>query len=395
MVRFYAIVFCLLMGFLVPIKARSLPIPVELESHLSQAATATYNLDFNLSEHHLSLTEQLAPGHPAPYFLRVMNTWYNLSYDSLLKRDNNLERLLLIRADETIRVAKVYAKNRENRAVAYLYWGGALGAKGWYHVSRKQWLRAYFSGKKGLELVQKAIELDPQVYESNLGIGMYEYYASTLGPLLKALSSFMIRGNKQSAIEKLELAENRSKLVGIEAAYFLWNAAMDENRMADARLKLAHLYRVYPESPLFKWCEIQINFYERKWAEVMVLADVYIAAAVRRAEHSGNTAQSSKLLAKVYYHAGLAAENSGQLDRAQTYFIAASNAPAEFAGWKVMALLERGKIYAAASPPMLILKLVTPAAVLREIVTSRTTSCPCNILSILMLEGEMPVAPAG
>lgn len=329
----------------VKISYASEPFPPQLETDLSAGATAIYLLDFKSAEQHFRQAVQIQPQHPAPYFFLLMLTWYRLTYDSLLNRNRDLERLLEDQSDQTVAIAKKFSKNKESEAVSYLYWGAALGAKGWYYVSRRQWVRAYFAGKKGYQLVQKTIELNPAIYDAYLGLGMYEYYAATLGPILRVLSSFLIRGNRETAFEYLQLSQSKSRYVKLEASYFIWNAALDEERLAEALRQSEILNRLSPHSPLFKWCEIQTLFYQKEWKEVIMKGEEYIALAQAGPQPKDYINSYQLLLSKVIYHCGLAALNLRNIDLAKNYFNQTIDQVAEFPGWKVMAYLRRGELF--------------------------------------------------
>lgn len=325
-------------------QSAALAFPQELEADLSAGATAIYNLQFDLARDRLDHAIQLRPDHPAAYFFKAMAKWYELTYDSLLNRDDRIEKDFEDLADKTISISKKFAKDPRLEAVAALYWGGGLGAKGWHYFSRRQWVKAYFSGKKGYGLLNRVLEKDPEMYDAYLGIGMYQYYAATLGPVLKALSAFLIRGDREQGMRDLHFAESRSRYVRLEAAYFLWNAAMDEGRLADAHEKLAFLNHAVPNSPLFLWCEIQTVFYEKKWDEVLAMSEEYIhwSHMSPRPEQYQNT--FPLLLAKVYFHAGLAALNLKKLGEARSYFNRCIAQESDFEGWRTMAYLRRGEL---------------------------------------------------
>lgn len=321
--------------------------PHELEEDLSAGATAIYHLNFKIAENRLNRAIKIRPDHPAAYFFVTMSKWYELIYDSMENRNSRLEKSIQDSADDTIRIAKKFSKspNSKNQSVGFLYWGGSLGAKGWYYVTRGQWVKAYLSGKKGYEFAVKAIEMDPELYDGYLGLGMYQYYAATLGTVLKVLASFFVHGDKEKALQYLHLAESKSRYVKLEASYFLWNAALEEDRFEEASEKVKLLLSAFPDSPLFRWCEIQTLFYQKNWTEVLKKSEQFIYEAHKAPQPENFQSSFRLLLSKVYYHAGLSALHLKKIHLARTYFDQAINQPSEFKGWKVMAYLRRGEIF--------------------------------------------------
>lgn len=319
--------------------------PAKLDADLSAGASAIYQLDFKSAEEHFHRAIQLQPEHPAAHFFLLMLTWYRLTYDSLIHRNPALEKTLLDQAESTFAIAKEFSKSGQTETVGYLYMGGASGAKGWYHVTRSQWVRAYFAGKKGYGLVRKAVNLDPELYDAYLGVGMYEYYAATLGPTLKVLASFAIRGDKESALRNLRLAELKSRYVRLEAAYFLWNAALEEGRLDDALEKMKFLNRSFPDSPLFKWCEIQTLYVQKKWEEALKKSEEFISLANAGPQPENFVSPYELLMSKVLYHSGMSALELKDIKLAKHYFDRTIDQPAEFQGWKVLAYLRRGELF--------------------------------------------------
>lgn len=319
--------------------------PLELEADLSAGTTAIYLLDFKSAEKHLQHAIDLQPEHPAAYFFLLMSTWYQLTYDSFLNRSPTLEEVFSERLESAVRQSKKLLKNKETRPIGYLYWGGTLGVKGWYHLTRGQWTRAYFSGKKGYSLLKKSLELNPELYDAHLGIGMYEYYAATLAPTLKALSSFAIRGNKEKALNHLWLAELKSRYVRTEASYFLWNAALEENRLEDAAEKVKVLNGFFPESPLFQWYKIQTLYSQKRWKEVIKNGEEFFLLASQGVQREDALNSYGLLISKVLYHSGMSALYLKNLELAKLYFDRTIDQPADFLGWKVLSYLRQGELF--------------------------------------------------
>ncbi len=319
--------------------------PPDLEGYLSAGTSAVYNLDFKSAEEQLARAVQIRPDHPAAYFFQLMLIWYRLTYDCLLNRNPPMEKKLLDQAERTIDISKTYIEKSGHPEVGYLYLGGALGAKGWFHVTRNQWVRAYLSGKKGYSNMLKVVELDPEVYDAYLGIGMFEYYAATLGPTLKALASFSIRGDRERALRHLRFAEFKSRFVRLEAAYFQWNAANDEQRYDDAERKAAALTHSFPDSPLFLWCRIKTAFDQKKWDVVMQECERYILRANAGPQREFYLSPYELLMSKVLYHYAVSAWNIRNFRLAKQLLDSVIDQPTEFEGWKSLAYLRRGELF--------------------------------------------------
>ncbi|MBI1979708.1 MAG: hypothetical protein HYS58_02980 [Elusimicrobia bacterium] len=79
--------------------------PQAIEADLSAGADAIYRLQFHSAEEHLRHAIQMRPDHPAPHFFMTMLRWYQMTYDSLLRRDPTLDRLFEAQTNLTASVA--------------------------------------------------------------------------------------------------------------------------------------------------------------------------------------------------------------------------------------------------------------------------------------------------
>src|SRR5881396_43980 len=96
------------------------PFPPRLEADLSAGASAIYMLDFDSAQEHFERAIDLDPDHPAAYFFELMLIWYRLTYDSLMNRDPEREKLLENQAELTVQKARQFAQDPATRAVGYL-----------------------------------------------------------------------------------------------------------------------------------------------------------------------------------------------------------------------------------------------------------------------------------
>jgi tetratricopeptide (TPR) repeat protein len=312
---------------------------------LSSGATAVYLLNFGLAESQFRRAIEIAPEHPAGYFFLAVLRWYQLVYDTPFNKDSEVEKNFRDQLEVSIEKAKGYAENPATRAVGLQYWGAALGTKGKYFIVREKWVRAYFTGRKAYTFLQDSFHLNPSVTDVRLGLGMYEYYAATLAPTLRALASFAISGDRDKAMEHITAAEKNGSFVRMEATLFLWEAAVQEGRFADAQCFLDTLDRNIPNSPLFQWCRIQTEYVQGHWENVITDGDQFIGRAARAPQFRGTADPHQKLLSKVLYHCGMSAFRLKRMNEAKLYFDAAIDQHPDFTGWKTLAYLRRGEIF--------------------------------------------------
>ena len=92
---------------------------------------------------------------------------------------------------------------------ALMAMGAAYGVSSRLLCTRKEWIKAYFQGRKAIGFVRKAAALDPELYDAYVGIGMYEYYNGVYSHVDKVLAKLRFGGNRLQGIEHLKIAAAR------------------------------------------------------------------------------------------------------------------------------------------------------------------------------------------
>jgi hypothetical protein len=110
------------------------------------------------------------------------------------------------------------------------------------------------AGVEGRKHLLRCLELDPDMADADLGLGLYNYYVDTLSAMAKVLRFFMgiPGGDKRVGLRQLETAAAKGELTQTEARYNmaknLRNYDRDYARALDAA---APLTTEFPENPLF------------------------------------------------------------------------------------------------------------------------------------------------
>ncbi|HVB98962.1 MAG TPA: tetratricopeptide repeat protein [Candidatus Dormibacteraeota bacterium] len=110
------------------------------------------------------------------------------------------------------------------------------------------------AGVKAREHLLRALELDPALADANSGLGLYNYYVSTLSPIVKVLRIFLgiPGGSKQQGVEQLRTAMAQGRLTSIEARFYLAkNLRTYDHDYAEALRVAEPLARQYPHNPIF------------------------------------------------------------------------------------------------------------------------------------------------
>src|SRR5690242_11022507 len=114
------------------------------------------------------------PKDPAGYFYKTATDWWQLAQQFDISQPEIVTRMEND-YQETVRVAENLLKSdpdKRTKALAYMYMGGAQGLKGRWLVTQRQWVDAYFLGKKGHKMLRRALKYNPDLYDVYLGLGI-------------------------------------------------------------------------------------------------------------------------------------------------------------------------------------------------------------------------------
>lgn len=145
----------------------------------------------------------------------------------------------------------------------------------------KEWIEAYFVGRKALGFMRSAIKSDPQVHDARLGLGMYDYYSDLFPRIIGPLAKLVLRGDRQRGIETLSLvaekghySRNTAKILLVEIFTEDRYGARDAPKAIEI---MKDLRAQYPDSAMMHSSEL-VAFYEsERYAQVVAGAQEYLA----------------------------------------------------------------------------------------------------------------------
>lgn len=156
--------------------------------------------------------------------------------------------------EAAITSTEAWTEREPDRAEAWFYLGGAYAVRVQWRVLRGHKLSAARDGKRILQALEKAIELDPALDDAYFGMGMYKYYADVAPAAARMLRFLLLLpgGDRTEGLAEMLRARSRGKLLQGEADYqlsiiYLWY----EEETARAIHLLEGLRSQYPASPLF------------------------------------------------------------------------------------------------------------------------------------------------
>lgn len=211
-----------------------------------------YNLQFVKAKQLFSKIISKHPNHPVGYFYDGMVDWWkimidlpNEKYDEVFEKKMDL---VIEKCDH------ILLRDRNNYEGVF-YKCAALGFRGRLRANRKKWIKAAGDAKDALPLVERLKNLKTENNDVKFGLGLYNYYADAIPekyPVLKPITVFLPKGNKQKGIQQLIYASKNATYASTEALYFLSKIYFSfEKNYLKANEFVKKLHHRYPKNTFF------------------------------------------------------------------------------------------------------------------------------------------------
>ena len=288
----------------------------DFDAQAQRGIAAVYNLEFEKANTEFSSLARNYPSHPAGKFFLAMIDWWKIlmTIDDESNDDQFIERM-----DEVIDLCDSLLDVNENDVSALFFKGGALGFQGRLRANRNSWIKAANDGRLALPIVQKAYAIAPDNYDILLGIGIYNYYASTIPekyPIVKPVMVFFPTGDKAKGIEQLTKASEKAKFASLEAKYFLLQLSYNYERQYERAYELStSLWNRFPNNVVFHRYVGRSAYSLSKYGEAQgAFAEILKRSNEEQRGYSGFAKREA------LYYLGMIAMNTNGLDQALRYF---------------------------------------------------------------------------
>jgi len=206
------------------------------------------------------------PQSPLGYLLEADATWWKIFFATgnlidpdvfdvvsapTTPYDSHFESLIhaaINKSEARIRAGQDVARN-------YLYEGMAYALEARLMGLRGKGLPTARAGKKMRGLLLKALELDPQLTDAYLGVGIYNYFVDTLPTIVKILKFFigLPSGSRELGLDQLQRAADHGELTRGEAGFYLAKdfSRGNERQYAKSLELFEKLRQEYPRNPLW------------------------------------------------------------------------------------------------------------------------------------------------
>ena len=248
-------------------------------AHADKGVNAIYNLDLDTARTELSAVLEEHPNYPLGLFGKVMIEWARYEYE-FEKSNTRQATVFEDMINSSITGIETWLKQNGEEAQAYLALGGIYGVKARFLLANHNYVRAYFTGKKGLKYMNKAVELDPQMYDAYLGQAIYEYYAGTLPAVVRVLAKLVISGDAQKGINYLNLIKDKGRYSANTAKLLLVEIAIQSKDYYNPPLAEQYIKEIiakYPQNPLFRFVAIIAAYQNKNYEYVRQGAKDFLA----------------------------------------------------------------------------------------------------------------------
>jgi tetratricopeptide (TPR) repeat protein len=242
-----------------PAHAGGLQIPDEAK----QALNTLYSGDADAAIAMARKFQSLEPDHPLGYLLEGEARWWQrycaaveIKYGMVeaWKRSKEPEDEYYFRlTDKAIQAADSQLAKQET-ADLHFFKGMGWALKVRVYGLRNDNRLAARAAVNGRAEMLRALELDPDLADATAALGIYNYYVSTLSPIVKLLRFFMgiPGGDKELGVKQMETAMTRGVVLDVDVRFILARALRQYDEKYERALQIAEPLAVrYPKNPNF------------------------------------------------------------------------------------------------------------------------------------------------
>jgi tetratricopeptide (TPR) repeat protein len=209
--------------------------------------------------------EDARPDHPLGYLIETEVLWWNIYCKWTEQKYNTIDAwgqprpadadddAGLALADKVTHLAEA-GISKFDTAEMELYAGLGYASRARLLGLRYQKMPVARAGVEARKHLLRCLELDPDMADAYLGLGLYNYYVDTLSAMAKILRFFMgiPGGDKREGLRQLEIASTKGELTQAEARFNMAKSLRNYDRdYARAEQAVAPLVKEHPGNCIF------------------------------------------------------------------------------------------------------------------------------------------------
>ncbi|MFQ6609336.1 MAG: tetratricopeptide repeat protein [Fidelibacterota bacterium] len=237
------------------------------QPYIKSGISNLYNYHFDLALTSLDSAVLIDPIHPVQPFVRLAVKWLKA------QTEHGYEASYSVIEEEVNTLVPWYdsmVKKYPNDPEYPLYLGSTYGMKARIALAKRHWLDVIIFGYQGYKYVNIAREIDPELPDIQMPIGLMEYYSSKMpGSIQWIAGLFGIHADTRFGLEKLEIAASTSQYSWIESSNVLVYAYLYMEKDYENALKWVRpLTEEFPDNPMFKLLMAEALAKSYKWNEL-------------------------------------------------------------------------------------------------------------------------------
>ena len=316
--------------------------PAASDANLETALHSMYALDYSTAEAAAEAFITQNPENPYGELFLTGMLWWRAATELLRAGDApDLARRFDAHSRAAVLKSKRLFKTDKPRvrAEAYFVAGMSLGLRGQWHLTNRQYFKAYLDGKKAIKYLRKSVEIDPYLEDAYLGLGIFDYQAAVLPGVLRLGALLLVRGDREWGLARIRRAMAKGQFSNRQAASFLLTILQTQEKDIPGALAIERDLRAkFPDGIYYLGVEgALLTASGDRAAAVAAWAQAYEALRLRGAFRKKGWA----VLCGAYGDACLSAEN---LASVEAWIDGALNTPpaAPPPGWTGALHLVRG-----------------------------------------------------
>lgn len=307
----------------------------DLDEAIKDGLNELYNFNFEKSLAIFDSIKADETDHPMVAFGVASTHWWRIS-SYVLETDPKECAAFLESVDNCIKLSEQMIKNGDPSGEGHLVLGGALGLLGRYQATNRQWMSAYFGGKKAYKHLSKALKINPELKDAYMGKGIFDYFVATLPAVVRTLAFVGQGGDPKVGLAELEEAANNGIYSRTPSKLFLTQIYTESEKTPEKALEILNSLRQdHPKSPFIHLMKI-IGLYNVGQTEELLTDAMDFEKNVEMKIYS------SDFSCEAYFGMALANFKVKKWKEAAQYFTMAQTAGNENNPWRTWAALYLG-----------------------------------------------------
>lgn len=297
----------ILLFLAVPAAARQTSVTPEMDKLLLEGIDAIYLMDFDGADAIMDKAVALDPEYPHAYLGRAAIDLIRFAYGTQ-QADPDLIKTFQAKTDAAIKVAEAYLKKHPKDPDVLFVLGSAHGVSGRLAIVQRQWLHAFGHGRTSMKTVRLAAKLDPELYDAQLGLGMFDYYVATIPKFAGWLAKIVLGGDRARGIRQIKVAAEKGHYAKTSAQFILVEIFLEDRFGArdpgEGLRYMREIHARYPNSPMVDTAFISALYQDKRYDEALKEAREYQARVASGRYPAAYRAQSHLYLGTVLWAAG-------------------------------------------------------------------------------------------